>query len=37
MMSNATKAARYKLMRKYPELRDDIMKQSRYDKYGIEE
>lgn len=37
LMANVTKGARYKLMTKYPELRQDILKQSLYDKYGIEE
>ena len=36
LMSNVTKAARYKLMAKYPELRSQIQEQNLYDKYGIE-
>ena len=36
MMSRVTKAARFSLMNKYPELRQQIMEQSLYDKYGIE-
>ena len=36
MMSMVTKAARNKLMFKYPELRQQILEQSLYDKYGIE-
>lgn len=37
LMSEATKYARYRLMKKYPELRADIQAQSNYDKYGIVE
>jgi len=37
LMANVTKGARYKLMAKYPELRQEILKQSLYDKYGLEE
>ena len=36
MMSNVTKAARAKLLMKYPELRDKIIEQNLYDKFGLE-
>ena len=36
MMSRVTRAARAKLLAKYPELRDDIREQNLYDKYGLE-
>ena len=36
MMSRVTKAARNKLMFKYPELRKQIIEQNLYDKYGME-
>tara|TARA_B110000503_G_scaffold75745_1_gene116950 strand:+ start:14490 stop:16658 length:2169 start_codon:yes stop_codon:yes gene_type:complete len=36
MMSRVTKAARMKLLAKYPGLRDSIREQNLYDKYGIE-
>jgi hypothetical protein len=36
LMSDVTKAARYKMMVKYPELRDQIQEQNLYDKYGME-
>jgi len=37
IMSNATKMARFKLMRKYPDLRKQILAQSKYDNFGIVE
>lgn len=37
IMGKIAQGARYKLMAKYPDLRDEIIRESKYKKYGLEE